>query len=296
MERKNIFKINEISTIISSFALKAMLYEVSCYPSPGLVSPISTGAHKDMDFFMFIDSISTISRYLALFVEKGFCQKTYKEIFSEIRTIGLEAEKDMLTTTRGVNTHKGMLFLMGIACAATGKAIFEKKEFKYIQNIIKGMTTGVVENELSTLKDDYKLSHGEKLFLKYKIEGIRGEVEKGIPTVFNFSLDFYKQNFDLSINDRLINTLIGIMGICDDSTIIYRHNPQVLREVKEKSLDILNIGGMKTINGRIKINNLCREFIERNISPGGSADLLGVTVFLYLVEQYMNNNTYKYNF
>jgi len=32
------------------------------------------------------------------------------------------------------------------------------------------------------------------------------------------------------------------------------------------------------------INSLCEELIDKNISPGGSADLLGLTIFLYLVE------------
>lgn len=288
MKNKGIFTINEISMTISSFAVQAMIYEVSCYPSPGLVSPISSGAHKDMNFFTFIDSTSVLSKYLTLFVQEGLTVKSNEEIFNNIRKIGVEAEKDMFFKTGGVNTHKGMLFLMGVACAAVGKAIYEKKDFKQVQSIIKEMTKGIVKSELFILKENDKLSHGEKLFLKYKTEGVRGEVERGMPTVFDFSLDFYKQNGDLSINDRLVHTLIGIMQICDDSTIIYRHSPKVLEEVKEKSRDVIKLGGMKTSYGRDRINRLCDEFIKRNINPGGSADLLGVTVFLYLVEEYMN--------
>lgn len=277
-----------ISGIISSFAMQAMLYEVSCYPSPGLVSPISNGAHKDMNYFTFIDSISVISKYFPLFVQEGYSDNCYKDIFNNIRAIGVKAEKDMFIKTNGINTHKGMLFLMGVASAAVGKAIYEKKSFKEISYIIKEMTEGIVEKELLSLKDTLNLSHGEKLYLKYKNEGIRGETQNGIPTVFNFSLDFYKQAVDLSQNDRLVNTLIGIMQICNDSTILHRHNPKLLEEVKEKAKEITKLGGMRTTYGREKINNLCEEFIERNISPGGSADLLGVTVFFYLVEQYMN--------
>jgi len=290
MENEKVYTINKVSMTISSFAIQAMIYEISCFPSPGLISPVSNGAHTDMNLYTFIDSTSTLSKYLALFVQEGLSGKTYKEIFNGIRRIGVEAETDMFAKTRGINTHKGMLFLMGVACAATGKAIFEKKEFKCIQDIIKEMTRGIVENELSSLEDNVVLSHGEKLFLKYKTQGVRGEVEKGIPTVFNFSLNFYKQNLQLNINDRLVHTLIGIMQICDDTTIIYRHNPQVLHDVREKTIDIIKLGGMKTDIGRSKIDSLCVEFIEKNISPGGSADLLSVTIFLYLVEQYMSSN------
>ena len=288
MMNKKVFTVNDMSMTISSFAIQAMIYEVSCYPSPGLVSPVSCGAHKDMSFFTFIDSTSVLSRYLTLFVQEGFSNRTYKEIFESVRYIGIEAEKAMFIKTKGVNTHKGMLFLMGVTCAAIGKAIYEKKNFKDIQNIIKEMTVGIVEKELLSLKNTDELSNGEKLFLKYKTEGVRGEIERGIPTVFNFSLELYKQSAELSINDRLVHTLIGIMQICDDSTIMYRHSLKILEEVKESARDIIATGGMKTTGGKEKIDNLCTEFIERNISPGGSADLLGVTVFLNLVEEYMN--------
>ncbi|MBV7275990.1 triphosphoribosyl-dephospho-CoA synthase CitG [Clostridium sp. PL3] len=290
MENKRNFTLNELSLTISSFAIQAMLYEVACYPSPGLVSPISNGAHKDMNYYTFIDSTSVLSKYLAQFVQEGYTNNCYKDIFNKIRAIGVEAEKDMFVKTRGINTHKGMLFLVGVCCAAVGKAIYEKKKFSEVQDIIKSMTEGITKKELSVLKDKADLSHGEKLYLKYKNEGVRGEVERGIPTVFDFALDFYKQSADLSINDRLVHTLIGIMQICNDSTIIHRHNPEVLEEVKEKSREIIKLGGIKTSNGRERINEMCEKFIERNISPGGSADLLGVTVFLYLAEEYMNGN------
>jgi triphosphoribosyl-dephospho-CoA synthase len=289
MSRIKVYTVNEIAMEISSLAVQAMIYEVSCYPSPGLVSPVSCGAHKDMDFFTFIDSTSVLSKYLTLFIQEGFSNKPYKEIFNSIRKIGITAEQDMFAKTKGINTHKGMLFLMGISCAAIGKIINENKSFKYIQNTIKEMTTGIVEKELIQLKDTEAHSHGEKLFLKYKTDGVRGEVERGIPTVFQFSLDFYKENSELSINDRLVHTLIGIMQSCNDSTIIHRHSVEVLEEVKETAREIIAIGGMKTAKGRDAINNLCTEFIGRNISPGGSADLLGVTVFLSLVEEYMQN-------
>lgn len=287
MKKEKVFKLTEISLTISSFALQAMLYEVACFPSPGLVSPISMGAHKDMDYFTFMDSVAVLSKYLPMFVQEGYQNKGCKEIFNSIKRIGVEAEKEMFLKTKGINTHKGMLFLMGIACAAVGKAIYEKKNFRELQNIIKEITEGIVNRELSILRDSPNLSHGERLYLKYKNEGIRGEVERGFPTVFDYSLKLYKDSSDLNVNDRLVHTLIGIMGSCNDSTIIHRHNPEVLEEVKEKARMIIKLGGMKTSRGREKINKLCEEFIERNISPGGSADLLAVTVFLYLVEEFL---------
>lgn len=287
MQKYKKFDLNGFSIMIGSLAIQAMLYEISCMPSPGLVSPVSSGAHKDMDYYTFIDSTSVLSRYMALFVQEGYSNRKCKDIFNRIRVIGIEAERDMFVKTNGVNTHKGMLFLMGVTCAAIGKVIYEKKSFDDIKNVIKEMTEGIVDKELLSLKVNSKLSHGEKLYLKYKNPGIRGEVEKGIPTVFEFSLDFYRNNLYLNLNDRLVHTLIGLMSVCNDTTIIHRHNIETLEEVKKMSESIISLGGMNTVEGRAEINKMNEEFIKRNISPGGSADLLAVTVFLHLVSEYL---------
>ncbi|NLM04356.1 MAG: triphosphoribosyl-dephospho-CoA synthase CitG [Clostridiales bacterium] len=278
-----------ISMDIGSIAVKSMLYEISCFPSPGLVSPISSGAHDDMDYYTFIDSTMALNKYFPLFVQEGLTSRDCKKIFNSIRQIGIEAEKEMFKATNGVNTHKGMLFLMGISCGAVGKAIYEKRPFHHIQDIIKAMTKGIVEKELTKLNKDSNLSNGERIYLKYNSTGIRGEVEAGIPIVFNYSLDFYNANKKLPINHRLVHTLIGIMQYCDDTTILHRHSYETLEEVRKKAKEIIKLGGMTTEIGRQKIKNLNEEFIKKNISPGGSADLLGITVFLDFVFEYMKN-------
>lgn len=299
------YNINDITFDISSFALQAMLYEVACFPSPGLVSSISQGAHKDMDHYTFIDSSCSLIKYLILCCQGGFSNNSPKEILKECRSLGIDAEERMFSKTGGVNTHKGMLFLMGISCIAVGKAIHDNRGFDDIQNIIKEMCHDIVEKELYSLKKyikDYdsieemckeaKLSYGEKLFLLYNMEGIRGEVAKGLPIVFEFALGFYKENECLNKNQRLIQTLIGIMQYSEDSNILHRHSLETLKEMQEKAKYILNIGGMRTKEGKQAIEDLDEDFSKRRISPGGSADLLAVTVFFDLVEKYMNEKQF----
>ncbi|MDD3225138.1 MAG: triphosphoribosyl-dephospho-CoA synthase CitG [Clostridium sp.] len=272
---------------ISSFAVQAMLYEVSCFPSPGLVSPVSNGAHKDMNFYTFIDSTCSIDKYFVKFASEGFKEKSCEKLFVNIRKIGVKAEKDMFLKTKGVNTHKGMIFLMGIACAAASKAICDKKDFETVRDNIREMTAGIVKNELENIDLDKKISYGEKIYLDYNIKGIKGEVEAGMPTIFQFSLEFFNNCNEMNINDRLVHTLIGIMQICEDTNIIHRHSVEVLNKVQRKARNIIKEGGMKNKEGRKLIYELNEEFIKENISPGGSADILGVTVFMSLIQKYM---------
>jgi triphosphoribosyl-dephospho-CoA synthase len=288
MKRADIWELNNQSLTIGSFATQAMLYEVSCMPSPGLVSPVSNGAHKDMNYYTFLDSTSVLSRYMAVFAMEGNSDRGSKEIFDRIRGIGKEAEREMLLATGGINTHKGMLFLMGISCAAAGKAIYDRKSFNDIRNIVKEMTKGIVKKELESLTEEDELSHGERLYIKYQNQGVRGEVESGIPIVFDYSLPLYRKCAHLTKNDQLIHTLIGIISVCNDTTIIHRHNPQILSEVKKRADHIMKLGGMNSICGRENIDHMCNDFLEQNISPGGSADILAVTVFYNLLERYMS--------
>lgn len=288
---KKSYDISEEAFKIATLAVQAILYEASCFPSPGLVSPLSQGAHMDMNYYTFLDGTSALIKPLLLCAESGFSHCSEKEIFNKIRAIGVQGEREMLNKTLGINTQKGMLFLLGICVAGVSKALYEGKSFEDIRGIIMVMTQGIVSEEL--IKADRKQigdqSHGEKVFLKYNVNGIRGEVEKGLPTAFDFSIRFYSDCMDLSTNERLVHTLIGIMQYCDDSTILYRHNIDTLIYVKRSAAHIINIGGMRTKEGRVAIKALDKEFDALRISPGGSADLLAVTLFLYKVRKEFYN-------
>lgn len=285
---ENKYLISKQAFVIGEYAIQAMLYEVAAYPSPGLVSSISKGAHSDMDHYSFIKSTSILSKYMVLFAQEGYSSRTPKEIFKAIRYIGIEAEKEMFKGTKDINTHKGLIFLLGISCAAATKAIYENKDFGQIKDLIREMTRGLVQDELSSINKENAISYGEKLFLKYKVQGIRGQVEQGIPLVFDYSIGVYKENRNLKINDRLIHTLISIMMYCEDSNVLHRHSMDTLIEVQNMAKHIISIGGMTTKIGKASIKSMDSEFIKRNISPGGSADLLAVTVFFNLVEEHFN--------
>lgn len=266
-------------------AMKGIFYEVSSYPSPGLVSPVSQGSHRDMDFYTFIDSSLSLYRPLIKCVEvsKNKKFKDNKGVFKHIRHIGKEAEKTMLHRTKGVNTHKGMIFLMFIVLSAVTRALVQNKSFSEVQDIIREMTEGLVNKDFKELNLKPKLTYGEKIYIEYGIDGVRGEVERGIPTVFEVGLIEYSNSLNLNYNDRIIQTLIAIMSSCDDTTILHRHPIQMLEYVKIQAINALNLGGMNTKEGKQAIIDMDKDFIEKRISPGGAADLVAITIFLYEV-------------
>ncbi len=275
---------NDIIFKLGEFSLEAMIYEVSCFPSFGLVSPISNGSHNDMDYFTFVDSSSVLYRYFLEMAHNGYSDKPLEDIFSEAREIGKRAEEAMFSKTNGINTHKGMIFVLGLGVTATSKILYDKGNFEDISFLIKKMTTGIVKSELQSLKHKKNLTHGEKIFLEYGISGVRGEAEDGFSTVFNYALEIYNKSNYSNNNQRLSQTLLGIMSECDDTTILHRHDYDTLLKLQNNSKKILELGGLTNSNITSHIEKFNSYNENCRISPGGCADLLALTVFLSKVK------------
>lgn len=273
----------ELPNILREFALRAMLYEVSCYPAPGLVSPISTGSHKDMNHFTFIDSSLAISRFFCEAVEVALKEDDEGELFKDLRKIGIKAEEAMFAATGGINTQKGIIFLMLISLGAVTLTIKRGKNFDEIENYIRSMTKDIIEEDFRDLEKKEKLTYGEKLYLKYGLKGIRGEVAKGLPIALKVGLKVYEESRDLSENQRIANTLIHIMTSCEDTTLLHRRPIETLYYVQNTAKEAVSLGAMRTEEGRKFIDAMDRDFVKRGISPGGSADLLAMTIFFHNV-------------
>ncbi|MGL5125039.1 MAG: triphosphoribosyl-dephospho-CoA synthase CitG [Fusobacteriaceae bacterium] len=278
-------KMEELSGVFSDLALKAMILEVSTHPSFGLVSPLTSGSHKDMDYFTFLESSFSIKPYFKKMADFGYSPLTLDIIFKKIRRIGIEAEKDMFVATKNINTHKGMIFIMGIAVAAAAKAKYENIDFQDISKIIRHMCSDIMD-DFKDLELKDKLTHGEKLYLEHGIKGIRGEVIGGLQNIFSGGLTILEDSLkkNPNINLAMIQTLLFFMANLEDSTILHRHGIDVLNKVKTDAAFLLNKGGVYSENGLKEIEKMEKEYIELRISPGGSADSLAVTLFLHEIK------------
>lgn len=271
---------------IAKTALEATIIEVLTHPKPGLVTPFSNGSHNDMDYVTFIKSAKSIAPFLGLFVKAGFNRE--EDVLKELRKVGLEAEKEMFKATHGINTHKGLIFIIGIISAAYGNLFYKNEGIsnEELSNKVKNITRGIVERELKN--NNYQLTNGQKIFYKYGITGIRGEVEEGLQSIFSYALPTlksYKKKLDL--NDTLVNALLSLMAVVDDTTVVHRAGLDGLIFVKKTAKEALELGGMLTKEGREHIEKMNQEYIKRRISPGGCADLLSATYLIYKIQNDM---------
>ena len=195
----------------------------------------------------------------------------------------------MFDATKGVNTHKGLIFSLGIICAATGCLYSEDNSLNQnsidICSLVKLIAKDITI-ELDEAKNKDRLTYGETLYLRYGVKGIRGEVESGFNSVMEHSMPILKDLLKkkININDILVHVLLNLMSYSEDSNVLGRHDMETLDFVKEKAQAALKHGGYLTLYGKIFVDEMDKYFIDKNISPGGSADLLAVTIMLYMIE------------
>lgn len=280
--------LNEYDTdTIASLACKSLLYEVATTPKPGLVDRDNSGSHKDMDFFTFQASTAALFPYFKSCAKTGIetRNKNASETFELLRGIGKIAEGEMLLATNGVNTHKGAIFSMGIFCGALGRIEPSLwREPKIVLDECAKMAAGLTSHDYANITNETADTAGEKLFLKYGISGARGQAEAGFPAVLSVGLPKLEDGLrrGLSINDAGCAVLLAMMACTIDTNIINRSSVEEHRCI---SRDIAELLQDEPFPSRETLKKLDAEFIDRNISPGGTADLLSLVYMLHFLKE-----------
>lgn len=264
---------------LSALAQQAVLTEISLTPKPGLVDKLSNGTHSDMDYQTFLNSTAAISPYFGELVRVGleFNDHDLTLALPVIRKIGLCMESAMNRATGNVNTQKGIIFLMGLSLFTSGMLLGSGDQFRIgkFRDIIRAVSCDLVQKELVELNKTKK-SHGEVIFEKYGLSGARGEAEGGFQMVFDHGLPQLTGVAELN-NEVVTKCFLAIAASNNDTNILYRTGPEVLNHFKglcKKALE-----NFSPMNYSMVIE-YCR---KENISPGGSADLLAVTIFVWEV-------------
>lgn len=258
---------SSIPYLVADLAERALRLELDTTPKPGLVDRQDNGAHKDMDYALMSKSISALRPYLTrLAVESA------KDIDpAKIKEIGIEAEKAMLKATGGVNTHKGALFCIGLSVAAAS----------YLAS-----TTGSVEaysfkelvSRAASEIPSARGTHGAEAKRSFKAVGALENARAAYPELFADWLPYYRSLEGDPF--RCHKTLLHIMTTLDDTNILHRRGAEGLAHAEAEAARLLedfSESGLSSLN---------KDFIRENISPGGSADMLSLTIF---IESIINN-------
>ena len=274
---------------------QALISEVNTTLKPGLVDRCHNGSHKDMYRELFLKSADSLFPYFCqsarLGLEAGCHGTPLPEVFSSLRALGLKAEQTMYQATNGVNTHKGAVFSGGILCCALGYTVSKKTipslsflddTTDELSKIIKEMLVHLLDDLKSLAsKDSDSLTHGEKLYLNYQVTGIRGEAQKGFPSLIQLGFPLYEKLLQagFSKNDAGCILLLHYIAYTQDSNLITRSDYQTAQMIRTQLASFLENSSYEKQLEVLPVMD--KEFVKANLSPGGSADLLALTYFLY---------------
>lgn len=257
--------------LVAWLAVNALKQELDLTPKPGLVDTHDNGAHTDMDYGIMLSSINALRPFFVKLATMSYSISLPEP--STLQQIGIEAEKEMLQATCGVNTHRGALFSMGLAVVAACHCIAMSKDdiqswSQTVANIASQMPGG-------------SNTHGASIKREHKVAGALELAQNGYKRLTDLWLKYIIGNKD----DENIRhkTLLLIMSELDDTNVIHRVGYEMAQQVKREAAHLLenfSIEGLEQMNQR---------FIESNISPGGAADMLSLTLFLSATIKKDNN-------
>jgi len=266
-------------------AVRAMLYEVAVTPKPGLVDREGSGSHRDMDIFTFFDSASALAPWFRAFVLKGLnFHGNPRELLAVCRYPGLLAEDAMFRATKDVNTHKGLIFSLGVLCAALGYLHGNglPEDVDALLTACSEMVLPVRGELEGALKE--RPTHGEAAYSECGFSGVRGEAAGGFPHVKNLALPLLRslRGQGLSANDAGAVVLLHLIAQVDDTNLLSRSGLSTVRSVQNELQK--RLGETSDPEELLEFARcLNRKFVSLNLSPGGCADLLAVTFFLFFL-------------
>ncbi len=248
---------------LSTQILFAMLAEVSTHPSFGLVNPINSGIHQDMDCSTFIHTAYAIAPHFND-VNKIPTTISSQEYFNKLRQLGIEIENTMLQATQGVNTHKGLIFLLLMTLGA-------KYYYKDLQ--LKDAVQQLAVHVLADFKAK-PTSTGLEWYHKANIQGVREVVLTGLSQCLDGYVPNFLKNMEMydDCNDAFVTTQLLVMSETQDTTILKRGGIEKLQILQEKAKQAMHHPSQWQ-----KFSDWC---VSNQLSPGGSADLLALLVML----------------
>ena len=272
----------DVADRLSSLAQRALLYELSVTPKPGLVDRHNNGAHRDMDFFTFLDSASILPAYFWDCVLLCL-NRPEDQMLEALRYRGQCAETRMLEATKGVTTHKGAIFSLGLLCGAAGLCC-RSVDWPSVEELCE-TAARLSQPLLSDFATGSADTAGLRLHRASGVQGARGEAARGFPTVRQAALPALRKALSRgrTFEQAGVMALLALLESAEDTNLFHRGGAAKRAEVAQRAGELL---ACETPPIR-EVQVLDEAMIKQNLSPGGCADLLAVTFFLYFVAESM---------
>lgn len=266
---------------LGELAEQALLDEINLTPKPGLVDNNNTGSHTDLSVALMQRSARCLSPYFTMIADCCEGQTIDVTMREAIGQLGRDAEQAMLIQTRGVNTHRGAIWALGLLTAAT------------VSQGTSNRAEAICEQagKLARLSDRFVpkttvLSNGKKACRQFQVSGAKAQAQAGFPMIVHTALPRLRQSRKDGESETIarLNALVAIMAVLTDTCVLSRSGLQGQRLMHETCKTIIAVGGVGTLQGMRLLKDLDKQMIQINASPGGAADLLAATLFVDAIE------------
>ena len=262
-------------TAIAACAIRCLLLELETWPKPGLVSHVDAGSHRDMDARTFLRSASAITPFFEALAGAGGrgCG------MDALRLIGIDAEAAMLNATGGVNTHRGAIFGLGLLCAAASAQAAGRVNSR----LTLGAIVASVWGEDIASGPVLLHSHGQAARRLHGARGARMEAARGFPSVYEVALPALCEAAVLAPGDpeaARVQACFALIAALEDTNLLHRGGAEGLRFARTAANAFLERGGVGRLEWRTEAEAVHRAFVAHDLSPGGSADLLAMALFV----------------
>src|SRR5574337_815541 len=257
----------------------ALKREADAWPKPGLVTPVDSGSHRDMNYASFVDSIGALAGYFAEVSTAGARGARY----AALQPIAIAAEARMLAATRGANTHRGAIFNLGLLAAAAALRAARPGWAGWSCGAIVARVWG---KDILASRITAPASHGEAVWRRYAAGGAREEAAGGFSAVYGLGLPALRRLLAAGVDEEvaLVGTLMALMAELPDTNLLWRGGEAGLRDVQAAATAFNRSGGVRRPGWRDHLLDIHAWMVSRNLSPGGSADQVAATWLVHELE------------
>jgi triphosphoribosyl-dephospho-CoA synthase len=207
----------------------------------------------------------------------------------------------MMIATRGINTHRGAIFSLGLLCAAAGSLYAQGRtatsaalRAALLDNWGQALAghasaiapcTAALAPGANASNSAAMLSHGLQAAALHAASGAREEGALGLPSLFEVGLPALQAALahGASMEHARVDALFALMAHISDSNVYYRAGPQGAQIVRDEAHRFIAQGGTQHPEWLAKAGECHRLFVSHRLSPGGAADLLAASCLLLAI-------------
>lgn len=158
--------------------------------------------------------------------------------------------------------------------------------YKAIRMVSPG---GIGKSQVADVSEEPNITLKEAMIIASEKDSIAYEYASGYRITFEFVYPLLKRlrESGMGWEDTIVEAFLNVLATFPDTLIVRKFGLEEALYISDKAKKILELGGVKTEEGRRLISLLDKELRERDVkrNPGTSADLIASGLMVYFLKE-----------